>query len=212
MSTLNVSPGLSASAHSAGAPTVSPTPAAAAASAPQSLPYGTAETRRPRSRVSLRLVVLLALLTAPFAYFGYVIIDQSLHGGVTNRGSYYDVDLKSLGYFPFDAEKDDLDNVPAQWRQLDGKRVALNGEMYAPDSSGDNVSAFQLVYSIQKCCFNGPPRVQERVFAAVPNNGKVRYYPQVVRVVGTLHVKAERNEVGAIERLYTLDVESVDPA
>jgi len=214
MSTLNASTGLSApvnpvNAPSAGAPAG---PAAGASPAAHSLPYGQAEARRPRPSISLRLIVLLALVSAPFVYFGYVIIDQSLHGGVTNRGSFYDVDLKSLGYFPFDAAKDDIDNVPAQWRQLDGKRVALNGEMYAPDSSGDNINAFQLVYSIQKCCFNGPPRVQERVFATVPRNGTVRYYPQVVRVVGTLHVKVERNEVGAIERLYTLDVESVDPA
>jgi hypothetical protein len=209
MSTLNASTGLSAPA--------SPASAAAAAAAPSgpaahALPYGKPDGSRPRPRISLRLVVLLAVVAAPFVYFGYVILDQTLNGGVTNRGSYFDVDLKSLGYFPFDAAKDDIGNVPERWRQLDGKRVALNGEMYAPESAGDDINSFQLVYSIQKCCFNGPPRVQERVFATVPDKAKVRYYGQVVRVVGTLHVKAQRNEVGEIEKLYTLDVESVDPA
>jgi hypothetical protein len=184
MSTFNASTGLSTPANSP-APSAG-TPAAASASAPaaRSPSYVNSDVRRPRPRVSLRLVVVLALLAAPFLYFGYVILDQSLHGGVTNRGSYYDVDLKSLGYFPFDANKDGIDHV----------------------------DAFELVYSIQKCCFNGPPRVQERVYATAGKNATVNYYPQIVRVVGTLHVTARRNEVGAIEKLYELDVESVDPA
>src|SRR5829696_8911139 len=92
-----------------------------------------------RRGVSVRLVVLLALVALPFLYFGYVIVDQSLNGGVTKHGNYYDVDLKSLGYFPFDPAKDDLDNVPARWRALDGKRVALAGEMFVPGSAGDNI-------------------------------------------------------------------------
>jgi hypothetical protein len=210
MSTLNASTGLST-------PSGSPAPSAGAqgtAAAPgvRSPSYPSSNVRRPRPRISLRLVLLLALVAAPFVYFGYVIIDQSLHGGVTDHGTYFDVDLKSLGYFPFNADTDGIDNVPAQWRQLDGKRVALQGEMYSPTGAGDNVDAFELVYSIQKCCFNGPPRVQERVFAHAAKNATVHYYPQIVRVVGTLHVKAERNEAGTIQRLYTLDVESVDPA
>ena len=180
----------------------------AAAAAP--VPYQPVSKKPARSRFNLRLIVLLALVAAPFLYFGYIIIDQSLNGGVTKRGDYYDVDLKSLGYFPFDAAKDDISNVPSRWRELDGKRVALQGEMYAPEAAGDNLSNFQLVYSIQKCCFNGPPRVQERVFASVPK-GQVRYYPQVVRVVGTLHVTAQRDEVGQVSKLYEMDVESVDP-
>ena len=166
---------------------------------------------RPR-RVSLRLVLLIGLVAAPFLYFGYVIVDQAVHKGVVDRGSYYDVDLKSLGYFPFDAANDDFNDVPERWRALDGKRVALVGEMYAGGSSAPAVSAFELVYSIQKCCFGGPPKVQERVFARVPNNGKATHYAQMVRVVGTLHVQAKRDETGQIVSIYELDVESVDPA
>ena len=179
-----------------------------AAPAPASSP----RARRDRPRINLRLILLLAVVCGPFLYFGYVIFDQSIHGGVTKREGYYDVDLKSLGYFPFDASKDTKEDVPAKWRELDGKRVALQGEMFVDSSAGSEVNRFQLVYSIQKCCFNGPPKVQERVFAQVPNNGKVPYYSQIVRVVGTLRVAAHRNEVGQIDRLYELDVESVDPA
>jgi hypothetical protein len=164
-----------------------------------------------RRRVSLRLVVLLALVSAPFVYFGYVIVDQALTKGVVDRGSYYDVDLKSLGYFPFDAAKDGLNDIPERWRALDGKRVALVGEMYTGGSAAPKVDGFELVYSIQKCCFGGPPKVQERVFARVPNNGKVNHYSGLVRVVGLLHVDAKRDETGQIVSIYQLDIESVDP-
>src|SRR5689334_16786186 len=114
MSTLNASTGLSApSGVSApgSAPVSAPAPAHAA-SAARSPDYATPAVRRPGSKMSLRLLVVLALVAAPFVYFGYVIIDQAIHGGVTNRGAYYEVDLKSLGYFPFDANKDGIDNVP----------------------------------------------------------------------------------------------------
>src|SRR5215217_3736230 len=92
-----------------------------------------------RPRINLRLVVVLALVSMPFLYFGYVIVDQALHKGVVNRGNYYDVDLKSLGYFPFDASRDDINDVPQRWRDLDGKRVALVGEMYTGGSSAEKV-------------------------------------------------------------------------
>ena len=165
-----------------------------------------------RRRISLRLILLLTLVAAPFIYFGYVIVDQAVNKGVVNRGSYYDVDLKSLGYFPFDQTKDDVQDIPQRWRNLDGKRVALVGEMWTGGSAAPKVRAFELVYSIQKCCFGGPPKVQERVFAKVPNDGTVAYHWQTVRVVGTLHVGVKRDETGQIVSVYEMDVDSVDPA
>jgi hypothetical protein len=197
MSTLQANPVSSSS--------VSPAPAATASPAAAPLP-----ARRPR--VNVRLVMVLALVALPFVYFGYVIVDQALHKGVVNRGNYYEVDLKSLGYFPFDANRDDVNDIPQQWRALDGKRVALVGEMYTGGSAAPKVRGFELVYSIQKCCFGGPPKVQERVFARVPNDGTVPYFWQPVRVVGTLHVGVRRDETGQIVSIYDLDVENVDPA
>jgi hypothetical protein len=181
-------------------------------SSPVPLGYTGAPLPARRPRINLRLVVVLALVSMPFLYFGYVIVDQALHKGVVNRGNYFDVDLKSLGYFPFDASRDDLNDVPQRWRDLDGKRVALVGEMYTGGSAAEKVRGFELVYSIQKCCYGGPPRVQERVFAKVPNGGTVPYYWQAVRVVGTLHVGVRRDETGQIVSIYEMDVENVDPA
>ena len=166
---------------------------------------------RPR-RVSInfRLVALLALLALPFMYFGYVIIDQAITGGVKDRGSYLEVDLKSLGQFPFDPVQDDTASVPERWRKLDGKKVMLTGEMYAGGSAAPKVPAFELVYSIQKCCFGGPPRVQERVFVRAPEGKPVPFYWQPVRVVGTLHVEAKKVE-GQVVSVFDMEVESIEP-
>ena len=150
------------------------------------------------------------MLAGPFLYAGYVFVNQAVTGGVTDRGEYVEVDLKSLGYFPFDAVKDTIDTVPARFRKLDGRRVVLEGEMYAPGAASNHIKDFQLVYSIQDCCFSGPPKVQERVFAAGKNGKKLPYYGGVVRVVGTLRVEVKK-DLGTATSVYTMDVESIEP-
>ena len=163
-----------------------------------------------RSPINMRLVVLLAFIGMPFLYFGYVIIDQAISGGIKDRGSYLEVDLKTMGSFPFDSVQDDINNVPQKWRELDGKRVMLTGEMYAGGSAAPEVSEFQLVYSIQKCCFDGPPRVQERVFVKAPPGKAVPFHWKPVRVTGTLHVDAKRSAEEVIS-VFELEVEKVEP-
>lgn len=170
----------------------------------------TLPARRPR--INVRLVVLLSVLALPFLYFGYVIVDQAMHGGIKDHGSFVEVDLKSLGFFPFDERRDDISNVPQRWRNLDGKRVMLVGEMFVPGTAGDTTDEFELVYSIQKCCFNGPPKVQERVFARAPQGKSFpNLYGKVVRVVGVLHVSPLVVE-GQVSKLYQMDVQSLEPA
>jgi hypothetical protein len=165
-----------------------------------------------RERINLRLVVLLGIPLLAFGWVTYVIVDQVRTGGIKDYGSYFQVDLKSLGSFTFDELRGTLDDVPPQYRALDGKRVLLEGEMYNP-YGGAKVNEFQLVYSIQKCCFGGPPKVQERVFARTPNHRDgVTYHSIPVRVLGTLHVKLERQDNGKIGSVFTLDVEELNPA
>ena len=171
---------------------------------------GLAVPRPKRRAINFRLVLLLALLALPFLYFGYVIIDQALTGGVTDRGDYLEVDLKSLGQFPFDPVQDDTGSIPEKWRKLDGKKVMLTGEMYAGGSAAPQVPAFELVYSIQKCCFGGPPRVQERVFVRAPAGKTVPFFWQPVRVVGTLHVNARKVE-GQVVSVFDMEIERIEP-
>jgi hypothetical protein len=165
---------------------------------------------RRRGAISFRLIIFLAIVSFPFCWFGYVILNQTLTGGIQRHGDYSEVDLKSLGNFPLDGSNGTVNDIPSRWRDLDGKRVLLEGFMYAPNAAGYQVNDFQFVYNISKCCFNGPPLVQERVFVSAPKGG-VPYYSDLVRVVGTLHVSVVK-EAGIIKSVYTLDLDKVDPA
>jgi hypothetical protein len=164
---------------------------------------------RSRGAISARLILFLAIVSFPFCWFGYVILNQTLTGGIQRHGDYSEVDLKSLGNFPLDGSNGSLNDIPSRWRDLNGKRVLLEGFMYAPNAAGYQVNDFQFVYNISKCCFNGPPQVQERVFVTA-SKGAVPYYSDLVRVVGTLHVNVAK-EAGIIKSVYTLDLEKVDP-
>jgi hypothetical protein len=164
--------------------------------------------------VNVRLIVLLALVAAPFLYFAFVMVRDMVTGGVISHGDYAEVDLKSMGNFYFDPSKDGIESVPERFRNLDGKRVMLEGEMFAPNEAADDVRRFELVYNIAKCCFGGPPKVQERVFAKVPEKmqGVPNYqYRSPVRVTGKLHVKIIKGTDGVVAALYTMDVENVEP-
>ena len=121
-----------------------------------------------KKKLNVRLIVFLAVVTAPFAWFTYVFLNQTLTGGIIHHGNYTSVDLKAMGNFPFDGINGQLTDIPERYRNLDGKKVELEGFMWAGNSASSEVNRFEFVYNISKCCFNGPPLVQERVFAHGP--------------------------------------------
>ena len=93
---------------------------------------------------------------------------------------------------------------------MDGRisrRLNASGQA---ESASDDVSAFQFVYNITKCCFNGPPKVQERVFAHTSGGRTVSYSNVMVRCTGTLHLHVHKNEAGRIDIVYDMDVVKVD--
>jgi hypothetical protein len=81
--------------------------------------------------------------------------------------------------------------------------------MYDPRGTGATVRDFVLVYSISKCCYSGPPKVQHWVQARAANDN-INYYTGLVEVVGILHVDVQR-ENGQVTQVYRMDVESVRP-
>lgn len=162
---------------------------------------------RPLSeRVNLRLVVFLALVALPFAWCLWIILDQRM---IVNHGDYYAVDLKAMGNFPLDAKRDNEAVIPKDVRGLNGKKVKFEGEMYAPGQASNRVREFQLVYSIVECCLGGPPKVQERVFAFVPEGKRVpNLTGRQVTVIGTLHVELKKVDGEAVS-VFTMDVDEV---
>ena len=154
--------------------------------------------------------IILFLLGWPI----YTFVSETLTSGIHNRGSYKEVDLKAIGFFELNPMNATLKDVPAQFRALDGQKVLLSGEVFSPTAARGKITEFTLVYSIQKCCYGGPPKVQERVFATVAPDKAVEFAGDGYHdVLGTLHVTMKRDErKGEVVEVYHLDVDSMKPS
>ena len=172
--------------------------------------YATPSTHKPAPRrVNVRLFVFLAVILCLLGLPLYIYLDSVFTGGIKNHGDRVEVDLKAMSNFPFDQANGTANDIPQQFRALDGKRIEVTGEIWSPNSAGDGIDRFDLVYSIAKCCFNGPPQVQHFVKAHAKSD-PLPYYNGLVRVVGTLHINVKRDpEVGKVTQVYELEVESV---
>jgi hypothetical protein len=162
-------------------------------------------------RVNIRMVVLFGLVSLVAGWVVATVVRMNITGGIERYGDVLLVDLKAMSNFEMDQVNAKADDIPRKWRDLDGKRVVLEGEMYSPYASAGRLSQFQLVYSIAKCCFNGPKKVQHFVDARVVPDASVNLSSDsvVVRVTGKLRVNLIR-EAGRIQSVYQLEVEKVE--
>ena len=68
------------------------------------------------------------------------MVDMQVTGGMKQLGGGYTyVDLKAMSTFTFDQNNGTINDVPAKWRELDGKKVVLHGEMWEPTGAGPTV-------------------------------------------------------------------------
>jgi hypothetical protein len=148
-----------------------------------------------------------------FGSMGYKIFSEVVTNGIHQRDGVAEVNLKALGNFAFDDQNGRATDVPKKFQMLDGKRVAFQGFMVVMNSAGDSASECQLVWNVQKCCFGGPPLVQERVFLEAPHDRGIKRYDMytLVNVTGTLRVKVERNSTGTVTSVYKMVPDSVTP-
>jgi len=179
------------------------------------VPYNTPSTPAApaASRVNVRLLVFLLVVSAPFLYIIGKSIRFSMTGGITDRGEYVEVDLKALGNFPFDQTAGTIDQVPQRYRELDGKRVLLEGFMFSDSAAGATADRYQFVYNVEKCCFGTSPQVQERVFAKAKKGTPVYHQGVLAQIIGTLHVRVKKDpETGTILSVFEMDVDEAQPA
>jgi hypothetical protein len=162
-------------------------------------------------RINIRMLIVAAVVLVPVGGVAYLILDQVITHGIHNRGGYTEVDLKQMSSFEMDPTVATDASVPPEFRELDGKRVMLVGEMFNGNSAGSHARDFDLVYSIQKCCFQGTPKVQHFVKCSTPKDKRVSYYPGTVKAVGTLHVGVQK-DAGIVSSVYRMEVESIEPA
>src|SRR5262245_4337681 len=131
-------------------------------------------------RFNLRMLVFTVVVLGLIGYPVYQFVDQKIHGGIwkarDSRGEYLEVDLKTLSGFEMDQVRASNDDIPKDFRALDGKRIALIGEMYNDKSTGGAQRDFDLVYSIQKCCFSGPPKIQHFIRCKAEPGKRIDYY------------------------------------
>ncbi len=162
-------------------------------------------------RINLRLLVFLVIIAGIVGYPVYQFIAATVTGGITDAGGGYKaVDIKAMSLFLFDQNNGTLEDIPAKWRALDGQKVILEGEIWAPSSAGPYLSTYQLCYSITKCCFSGPPQVQHFVDSKPINGAKLSYHSGLVKAKGILHVHVYR-EAGKVQSVYQMDVQSLEP-
>jgi hypothetical protein len=137
------------------------------------------------------------------------MIDGAITHGVHRYRDVYVVDLRALGDYELDQVNGTTTDIPKALRNLDGKRVMLTGQMWAPQRAAGKLDDFDLVYSISNCCFMGPPKVQHFVHAKAAQQ-PLDYAGGYVTVTGMLHVGVERS-AGVIQSVYRLDAQSVQP-
>lgn len=159
----------------------------------------------------MRLWTLLipAVLFLFLATFSARVFRAVTPFGRPHFGIYRHVDLKRLGDFPFDPRRGQWNNIPAEFRALDGKKVRLIGEMYQPWFEGNKVTSFTLLHDLRwNSRIQGPPQIQRFVMAKVRPDASVQYYGKTVIVTGTLHVEITRDE-NRVSGVYYMDVEKV---
>jgi len=151
------------------------------------------------------------LLAAPaFMAAGILLGQWALESLGVGVPKYTDVDLKALGSFAFNQTTGQTNDIPRCWRDLDGRRVSLNGFMFGPMNAGPGANAYQLVYDSHPSHFK-PPLVQERVYATEPVAMSVYAPSDPVKVDGVLHVGVQRDAWGQMRSIFRMDVESVTP-
>ena len=163
-------------------------------------------------RINFRMIVIVAVVLFLVGFPVYTFLDAAITGGVENAGNgMKKVDLKSLGNFPFDDKNSTINDIPQRWRDLDGQKVILEGFIAPPtNSAAYDVNNFQFVYNVAKCCFGGPPLVQERVFTVVPNGGTIPFDSSMLRCTGTLHVGVKKDEAGTTKAVFIMDLAKVE--
>ena len=168
--------------------------------------------RSRKGRFNGRTLVVMASIALPVVWFGNAFVEAVVFGGIHHHDGYADVDLQALGRFPFNSEHGTIQDVPSKFRLLDGQRIVTTGFMYSGTGAGLRVHDFEFVYNVQSCCFGGPPKVQERIFARCPDKKSILYTNDFRRLTGILHVKPETDpETGAVKSVYTMDVEKSEP-
>jgi hypothetical protein len=162
-----------------------------------------------RERINLRIVVFALVILVPVGLMAYIYVRELVTGGIVDRGEFVEVDIKAMSSFEMDQSNATLQDIPEKWRQLDGKKVLLEGEVVPSNYAGNSMGDFQICYSVAKCCVSTAPKVQHFIDVRIAPGRRVEINGNLVRVMGTLRVNLVK-ENGRILSVWQLDAEKLE--
>lgn len=165
--------------------------------------------------MNMRIVAFILIIGGLVGALTYPFIHSAVTRGIEAQsdGS-LKIDLQHISLFEFDPMNGKLEDVPADFRKLDGKRVEFYAEI-APPTFGPKTDpkAFELVFSVAKCCMTTSPKVQHFVQTRMADNGKFESSGGQVRVRGIFHVKITHDaDTGKANGIYHFDCDQMEPA
>ena len=120
-----------------------------------------------------------------------------------------ELSVREISDFDLDQYSGTVADIPAKFRRLDGQRITLTGNMWAPIGTEKGLQNFQLTF--MNYTERHPPLAQN--FIACSADPPVQYYDGTVRVTGTLHVRIIHSDEDdhPIKSVFSLDVDRVKP-
>lgn len=103
------------------------------------------------------------------------------------------------------------DHIPQRIRDLDGRRVAVDGYVMPLRTQGRGVLEFLLVRDSLTCCFGVSPLMNHWIYVTLPRGDFRPRIFQAATVTGTLRV-GELRKAGSIQSIYRLEGEQVEAA
>jgi hypothetical protein len=146
---------------------------------------------------------------APVASSAFPAVTQNADG-VSNVGFEH---LASYAYpMPTDSNQPkpgSTDGIPGKVRELDGKRVCIEGYMLPMKLNDGLVNEFLLIRSPMVCCYGAIPATNEWVVVKM-KTGTSPVMDVPIKLYGTLHVGAVYQDT-SFAGLYAVDGEKVAP-
>ena len=140
---------------------------------------------------------------------------------VMTEGGFTTVGFDKLSAFKYDVPedagatnsvvlKDPDQQIPADVKAFNGRRVALKGFMLPLKVEGGLVTELLIMRDQSMCCYGAVPKINEWVSVKMTSKGVKPVMDQAVTLQGTLKVGAIR-ENGYLVGIYQMDGEQVNP-
>jgi hypothetical protein len=159
------------------------------------------------------------LLARALAIVSLALAPAAIAWAADVRPGYHNISFALLSDFDYElpdpltspAASQPLNEIPAEVKALDGRKVAVRGFMLPLDLDQEGVSQFLLNGSFDMCYFGAPVRMNEWILVTMTGGKKTPFTHLATLVHGTIEVGEEvRN--GRVMSLYRLKADAAEIA